>query len=71
MFRSGHQETTRIFLAAGIDTTLKTASGATALHLAAGSGNHELCELMSSLDLADVSIEDDDGNMCPGCLVVA
>lgn len=39
-------------------------SGATALHLAAGSGNHELCEVMTSLEHTDVSIEDENGAAC-------
>jgi ankyrin repeat protein len=60
-FCSGHYETTQMLLEAKCDATLTTIPGATALHLAAGSGNHELCELMTSLEHADVSVEDDNG----------
>ena len=50
-----------MLLGSNCDCTLKTRSGSTALHLAAGSGNHDLCDLMMSLRDSDAFVEDDSG----------
>lgn len=57
---SNYPEVASLLLQHSANPQLTTSSGATALHLAAASGSHEICKKLADMYIVDLTAEDDE-----------
>ena len=56
-----HTDAAVLLLDAGSDPHLRSENGASPLHYAASSGDHELCRILALVPFSDLFLEDNDG----------
>jgi ankyrin repeat protein len=57
----GHVDIVDLLIKRNASCTSRTASNATAMHLAAGSGRHDICQMLYEASSAEVSSSDCEG----------